>query len=158
MSHLNDQGKATMVNVGSKEKTARKAQAKCDVILGSEIVQLIKENQIKKGDVLSVANIAGIMAAKNASNLIPLCHTILIDKVEINFDIDESNGLVEITSIVETRERTGVEIEALVAASVSAVTIYDMCKSVDKKISIDNLRLVKKTGGKSGDFNIEKIV
>ena len=81
MSHLNDQGKATMVNVGSKEKTARKAQAKCDVILGSEIVQLIKENQIKKGDVLSVANIAGIMAAKNASNLIPLCHTILIDKV-----------------------------------------------------------------------------
>jgi len=88
--------------------------------------------------------------------LIPLCHTILIDKVAINFDINKSNDLVEITSIVETRERTGVEIEALVAASVSAVTIYDMCKSVDKKIRIDNLRLVKKTGGKSGDFNIEK--
>lgn len=156
MSHLNNQGKATMVNVGFKEKTVRKAQAKCDVILGSEIVQLIKENQIKKGDVLSVANIAGIMAAKNASSLIPLCHTILIDQVEINFDIDESNGLIEITSLVETRERTGVEIEALVAVSVSAVTIYDMCKSIDKKIRIDNLRLVKKTGGKSGDFNIEK--
>jgi len=156
MSHLNDQGQAAMVNVGSKEKTVRTAQAKCDVILGSEIVQLIKENQIKKGDVFSVANIAGIMAAKNTSNLIPLCHTILIDKVAINFDINKSNDLVEITSIVETRERTGVEIEALVAASVSAVTIYDMCKSVDKKIRIDNLRLVKKTGGKSGDFNIEK--
>ena len=96
------------------------------------------------------------MAAKKASNLIPLCHTILIDKVEINFDIDENNSQVEITSIVETSERTGVEIEALVAASVAGVTIYDMCKSVDKKIRIDNLRLVKKTGGKSGDFDIEK--
>ena len=157
MSHLDDQGKATMVNVGSKEKTIRKAEAKCDVILGMEILQLIKENQIKKGDVFSVANIAGIMAAKKASNLIPLCHSILIDKVEINFEIVESNGQVEITSIVETSERTGVEIEALVAASVAGITIYDMCKSVDKKIRIDNLRLVKKTGGKSGDFDIEKI-
>jgi len=156
MSHLNDQGKATMVNVGSKEKTIRKAEAKCNVILGDEILGLIKDNQIKKGDVFSVANIAGIMAAKKASNLIPLCHTILIDKVEINFDIDENNSQVEITSIVETSERTGVEIEALVAASVAGVTIYDMCKSVDKKIRIDNLRLVKKTGGKSGDFDIEK--
>ena len=96
------------------------------------------------------------MAAKKASNLIPLCHSILIDKVEINFEIVESNGQVEITSIVETSERTGVEIEALVAASVAGITIYDMCKSVDKKIRIDNLRLVKKTGGKSGDFDIEK--
>lgn len=157
MSHLDAQGKATMVNVGSKEKTIRKAEAKCDVILGVEILKLIKENQIKKGDVFSVANIAGIMAAKKASNLIPLCHSILIDKVEINFEIVESNGQVEITSIVETSERTGVEIEALVAASVAGITIYDMCKSVDKKIRIDNLRLVKKTGGKSGDFDIEKI-
>ncbi|MFL2746405.1 MAG: cyclic pyranopterin monophosphate synthase MoaC [Dehalococcoidia bacterium] len=156
MSHLDDQGKATMVNVGSKEKTIRTAEAKCDVILGAEILELIKDNQIKKGDVFSVANIAGIMAAKKASNLIPLCHTILIDKVEINFDIDENNSQVEITSIVETSERTGVEIEALVAASVAGVTIYDMCKSMDKKIRIDNLRLVKKTGGKSGDFDIEK--
>ena len=156
MSHLDDQGKATMVNVGFKEKTIRKAEAKCNVILGDEILGLIKDNQIKKGDVFSVANIAGIMAAKKASNLIPLCHTILIDKVEINFDIDENNSQVEITSIVETSERTGVEIEALVAASVAGVTIYDMCKSVDQKIRIDNLRLVKKTGGKSGDFDIEK--
>ena len=117
---------------------------------------LIDQGGIKKGDVLSVARLAGIMAAKKASNLIPLCHSILIDKVEINFEIVESNGQVEITSIVETSERTGVEIEALVAASVAGITIYDMCKSVDKKIRIDNLRLVKKTGGKSGDFDIEK--
>ncbi|MQG18747.1 MAG: cyclic pyranopterin monophosphate synthase MoaC [SAR202 cluster bacterium] len=156
MTHLDDNGEASMVNVASKEKTIRKAEAKCTVVVGAEVLKLIIDNQIKKGDVFSTANIAGIMAAKKASNLIPLCHTILLDKVGISFEIDQIHHQVHVTSVVESSERTGVEIEALVAASVAGITIYDMCKSVDKKIHIDNLHLVKKTGGKSGDFDIEK--
>jgi len=155
LSHFDAQGKAVMVEVGHKETTYRRARAGGSVLVNAETLQLIKEGRADKGDVLGIARVAGIMAAKKTSELIPLCHPILISSVNITFSLDETNNKVLIEATVNSQGKTGVEMEALSAAAVTALTIYDMCKAVDRAIRIDNLRLVRKSGGKSGDIVLE---
>ena len=142
-SHTNDQGEAKMVDVGKKPDVFRAAIAKGSISLAEETISLIKDNQIKKGDVLSVARIAGIQAAKKTSEMIPLCHPLLLTNIEVSFEI--RNDCIEIESKVECTGKTGVEMEALTAVSVAALTIYDMCKAVDKKMKIGNILLVHKS-------------
>jgi cyclic pyranopterin phosphate synthase len=155
MTHINDSGKAAMVNVGAKSVTRRTAVAKGSVVMQAATLKTVKENAIEKGDVLGVARIAGIMGAKSTSQLIPLCHPLPLDKVEIKFRLDEERSLVEIETIVETQAKTGVEMEALTAVSVAALAIYDMVKAIDRRAMIDGIKLVRKTGGKSGDIELE---
>lgn len=138
-----------MVNVGSKRISKRMAHARCRVILGEEVIQLIQQDKMAKGDVLSVARIGGILGAKWTSHLIPLCHQIPLDHVEVKFQLEKDSVVVD--SWVRAEFKTGVEMEALTAASIAALTIYDMCKAVNKRIRITECRLVEKTGGKS-DF------
>lgn len=147
-SHFNEEGHAKMVDVSLKDKTLRTAIAKCDVYVNKETLHQIKTGGIKKGDVLSVAQVAGIMACKNTSNIIPMAHPLPISSIDIHFSLYDE-GKIEVISEVKVNERTGVEMEALTACSVCALTIYDMCKALQKDIRIDNLHLVKKTGGKS---------
>ena len=142
-----------MVDVTEKNKTERVATATGKVIASKETIDLIKEGKIGKGDVLGVARVAGIMAIKKTSDLIPMCHPIMINGCSIDFEIDEENSQIIINSTVKIFEKTGVEMEALTGVSVAALTIYDMCKAVDKRMKIDGIHLVKKTGGKSGEFN-----
>jgi cyclic pyranopterin phosphate synthase len=144
-----------MVDISNKNITLRKAKAACDVITSHESFSAIKNNKIEKGDVLSSARIAGILAAKKTSSIIPLCHPILISHIEITFDLDERNNVISITSKVVSSGQTGVEMEALTAVTISGLTIYDMCKSIDKQTIITNIRLLKKSGGKSGPINFE---
>ena len=151
-THFDEQGKAHMVNISSKDKTKRIAIAKGDVLVSSETLELIRSNNIGKGDVFGVARIAGIMAAKKTSTTIPLCHPIPISAIEIDFQTQQDSLCIAIETKVTTVGKTGVEMEALVAVSVAALTIYDMVKSVDKKVSINNIRLAYKEGGKSGTF------
>ena len=155
LTHVDESGKARMVDVGSKAVTQRVAVAKGSVVMRPETLELVRTNGFEKGDVLGVARVAGIMAAKNTSQLIPLCHPIPLDNVSIEFHLDGSRNTVDIESAVSTMAKTGVEMEALTAVSVAALTIYDMVKSVDRKTRIDGLRLVSKTGGKSGDILLE---
>mgnify|MGYP003550155303 CR=1 FL=1 len=152
-THFDSQGNAVMVDVTEKNKTERVATATGKVIASKETIDLIKEGKIGKGDVLGVARVAGIMAIKKTSDLIPMCHPIMINGCSIDFEIDEENSQVIINSTVKIFEKTGVEMEALTGVSVAALTIYDMCKAVDKRMKIDGIHLVKKTGGKSGEFN-----
>lgn len=147
LTHVDESGKAKMVNVIDKEETKRRAVAKGQVFVGAEISKLIAANMMKKGDVLSIAQIAGIMGAKNTSNLIPLTHNIPLSSIKIEVKLNE-NYFVEIEAAVECFGRTGVEIEALMAVSISALTIYDMCKAVSHDIIISNIRLMEKSGGK----------
>lgn len=154
-SHLNREGKARMVDVTSKEETMREGRARAKVIISPQTFNLLKEGGLKKGDVFAVAQIAGIQAAKRTWELIPLCHSIPLGLVEINFFPHEEENSIEVESFVRTKGKTGVEMEALVACAISALTIYDMCKSVERGIRIENLRLVFKTGGKSGTFRGE---
>lgn len=156
LTHIDQNGKAMMVDVTDKESTVRTAQAFAKVILGEEVFQLVKSNNIKKGDVLTTAKIAGISAAKKCSELIPLCHNIFISKVDIELKLIENDFSVEIFSFAKTTSQTGIEMEALTAASIAALTIYDMCKGVSKSIKIKNIHLLSKTGGKSGDYNYSK--
>ena len=151
LSHVNAKGEARMVNVGAKEDTLRIAEASGRVRMQPSTLEKIKNNQIKKGDVLSVARIAGIMASKKTAGLIPLCHTILINEVSVEFEF-AGDEYVRITSRAESTGKTGVEMEALVAVSVSALTIYDMCKAVDRGMTIESVRLERKSGGKSGTY------
>jgi len=151
LSHVKPDGEARMVDVGQKADTAREAVARGKVLMKPSTLEQIKANQMKKGDVLAVARVAGIMAAKKTPDLIPLCHTILIDSVTVEFDLSGSNWL-GITTRANSTGKTGVEMEALVAASVSALTIYDMCKAVDKDMTITEIYLESKTGGKSGSY------
>ncbi len=144
-----------MVNVTGKADTARIAIARGMVRMQPATFQLIKQGGTAKGDVLSVAQLAGIMAAKKTPDLIPLCHPILIGNVNIEFTPDEANSVIEITATVESTGKTGVEMEALTATAVTALTIYDMCKAVDRGMKIENIRLVKKSGGKSGTIALE---
>lgn len=144
-----------MVDISAKADTERKAVAKCLVRMSAASFRLMQKGEMAKGDVLSVARLAGIMGAKQTPQLIPLCHPILIGDVTIDFDLDEKNGTVEITTAVKSIGKTGVEMEALTAAAITALTIYDMCKAVDKGIKIENIRLVKKSGGKSGTVTLE---
>jgi cyclic pyranopterin monophosphate synthase len=153
-THFNDQGRAKMVDISAKEITVRIARAKTSIQLTEEVYKKIKNHDIGKGDVLSVAQVAGIMAAKQTSNVIPMCHPIPIKGVDIEFDweIADNTFVLLITSTVKTKGSTGVEMEALTSASISALTVYDMCKAIDKSMVIGPTYLVEKTGGKSGDF------
>ena len=151
LTHLNSKGKARMVDVTQKGDTEREAVAKSKVIMKPATLQLIKAGGLEKGDVLSVARIAGIMAAKQTPHLIPLCHPLLLNNITVEFDLS-GNDTVEITARVKSTGKTGVEMEALVAASVSALTIYDMCKSADRAMTITDIHLESKKGGKSGTY------
>ena len=152
LTHLDEKGKAEMVDVGQKEITHRRARASSKIFMESRTLSLIKENKVKKGDVLTVAKIAGIFSAKQTFNLIPLCHPLSLSKVDLDLKINESEQAVEIISQVEANDRTGVEMEALTCAAIAALTIYDMCKSVDRKMVISEVKLLEKSGGKSGEW------
>lgn len=149
-THFNESGRAHMVNVGKKDDTKRVAVARGSIKMKKETVSLIKDGLIKKGDVLSVAQVGGIMGAKKTSDLIPMCHNIFISGADISFNVLEDE--IEIEATVSTIGKTGIEMEALSAVSMAALTIYDMCKAADKSMVIDNIRLMKKTGGKSGEY------
>lgn len=149
-THFNEKGRAHMVNVSEKDDTKRIAVARGTIKMKKETISLIKEGLIKKGDVLSVAQIGGIMGVKKTSDIIPMCHNIFITGSDINFNIGENE--IEIEATVSTVGKTGVEMEALTAVTTAALTIYDMCKAVDKDMVIENVHLVKKTGGKSGEY------
>lgn len=151
-THFNESGKAKMVEVGDKEDTKRVALAKGTIKMNSKTLEMITDGQIKKGDVLSVAQVAGIMGAKKTSDIIPMCHNIFITGADIEFEVDEEDSSIHIEAVVKTTGKTGVEMEALNAVTTAALTIYDMCKAVDKDMTIDNIRLIKKTGGKSGIY------
>lgn len=153
LNHFDEKGNAVMVDVSEKNETKRVAVAKGSIKVSKEIMNLIKTGNIKKGDVLGVSRVAGIMASKQTSNLIPMCHPLMINGANIDFQLDEENSKVIIYGSVKTTGKTGVEIEALTAVSVAALTIYDMCKAVDKRMVIENIHLVSKTGGKSGEFH-----
>lgn len=152
LTHLDDSGRARMVDVGGKPDTERLAIAKGEVVMKKATLDLIRAGAIKKGDVLTVAQIAGIAAAKRTSDLIPLCHPLPITHAEVTLDLDDSLPGVVITASVKTAGKTGVEMEALTAVSVAALTVYDMAKAAEKTMKIQNIRLVEKRGGKSGDI------
>ncbi len=152
LTHFNDEGKAHMVNISDKDETKRIAIARGAVSVNQDTLELIKSDNIAKGDVLGVARLAGIMAAKNTSSTIPLCHPIPISSIEIEFQIQNELSSIDIEAVVSTVGKTGVEMEALVAVSTAALTIYDMVKSVDKSVIITNIHLTYKEGGKSGTF------
>ncbi|MDO8750315.1 MAG: cyclic pyranopterin monophosphate synthase MoaC [Dehalococcoidia bacterium] len=156
LSHLDAQGRARMVDVGEKEPTARVAVARGTVRMKPETLRLIQQGQMEKGDVLAVARIAGIMGAKKTSELVPLCHPIPIDQVTVELEPDEAQGAIQITATARTTAKTGVEMEALTAVSVAALTIYDMAKAVDRGMRIEGIRLVSKRGGQSGDILLEQ--
>ncbi|MCC6548979.1 MAG: cyclic pyranopterin monophosphate synthase MoaC [Ignavibacteriaceae bacterium] len=151
-SHIDSDGKASMVDVSGKVTSIRTAEAEATVNVTKELLSLIQQNQIAKGDVFSTARIAGIQAAKLTAGLIPLCHNIFISKVDVDFQVDEISNTIKIQSFCKTESQTGIEMEALMAVSVAALTIYDMCKAVDKGIFISKIKLLSKTGGKSGDY------
>jgi cyclic pyranopterin phosphate synthase len=155
LTHIDESGQASMVDVGWKDDTDREAVAKAAITMEPDTLALIKANNMKKGDVLGVARIAGIMAAKNTSNLIPLCHPLPLNQVTIDFEIDDEANSITITGTTNVTGKTGVEMEALTAVSIAALTIYDMCKAVDRAMRIDGVRLARKTGGKSGDVFLE---
>lgn len=151
LTHLDAEGRAAMVDVGSKPETERAATACARVAMQAETLRMILAGEAKKGDVFGVARIAGIMAAKRTAELIPLCHPLPISAVAVDIAPDGEHGVV-VSATVRTTGRTGVEMEALTAASVAALTIYDMCKAVDRAMRVDGLRVVAKSGGASGDF------
>jgi cyclic pyranopterin phosphate synthase len=152
LSHLDEEGRVRMVGVGHKPATERVAVARGEVRMKRETLRLIAQGGVPKGDVLTTAQIAGIMAAKRTHDLIPLCHPLPLTKVDIDFEIDETTPRVEITATARCTGQTGVEMEALTAVSVAALTIYDMAKAVEKTMEIGRIHLVSKTGGKSGDW------
>ena len=155
LTHLDDQGNAHMVDVSAKNVTSRTATAKARVLMQPETLALILEGKAKKGDVIATARIAGIMAAKKTHELIPLCHPLMISKVSVEFEPDQASSLIEVTAMVKVEGKTGVEMEALTACSVACLTLYDMCKAVDRGMRITDMRLVEKSGGKSGSFTAE---
>jgi len=155
-NHFDQAGNAIMVDVTYKEVTSRTAVAQGSIKVSPEIIEAIENGTSKKGDVLGVARVAGIMATKRTSDLIPMCHPLALNKCSIDFDIDENVGTVTAVCTVRTDGKTGVEMEALTGVSVTLLTIYDMCKAIDKRMCIENLHLVSKQGGKSGDFCYDK--
>ena len=152
-THFDNSGNAVMVDVSKKEKTERVAIAVGKIKVSVETLDLIKEGNVGKGDVLGVARVAAIMGSKQTSNLIPMCHPIMINGCNVDFEIDDVNSEIKITSKVKIFEKTGVEMEALTSVTIAALTIYDMCKAIDKRMVISDIHLLKKTGGKSGEFN-----
>lgn len=153
LSHTDDKGNARMVDVGGKKATERIAVAAGEVRMRPETLALIRNNELEKGDVLTVAQVAGVQAGKRTAELIPFCHPLPLDHLAVEFELDDGLPGVRILATAKTNGKTGVEMEALTAASVAALTIYDMAKSAEKGMRIENLRLVKKAGGKSGDWN-----
>ena len=151
-THFNDQGRAKMVDVGEKSPTRRTATAAARVLVNENTFALIRSGGMKKGDVLTVAQVAGVMGAKRTPDLIPMCHPILMDGIDLSLHLDEQRCAVEIQATVSCDGRTGVEMEALTAVSTAALTVYDMCKAVQKDMVITDIRLIKKTGGVHGDF------
>ena len=155
LSHLDAQGNAHMVDVSDKDVTARSATASALVKMRPETLTLILGGKAKKGDVLATARIAGIMAAKKTHELIPLCHPLMITKVSVEFAPDTEHSIIAVTATVKVEGKTGVEMEALTACSIACLTLYDMCKAVDRAMTITDLRLIEKSGGKSGHFRAE---
>ena len=155
LTHIDTDGNATMVDVSDKDVTARVAVARGRISMKPETLKLIEEGSISKGDVLSVARLAGIMAAKKTSDLIPLCHPLALNKVSLDFNVDDVNTAIEITGIAKVSGRTGVEMEALTAVSIAALTIYDMAKAVDRSMVIGDVKLTHKSGGKSGTYDAD---
>ena len=157
-THFNDQGRAKMVDVGEKAPTRRTATAAARVLGNENTFALIRSGGMKKGDVLTVAQVAGVMGAKRTPDLIPMCHPILMDGIDLSLRLDEQRCAVEIQATVSCDGRTGVEMEALTAVSTAALTVYDMCKAVQKDMVITDIRLVSKTGGVHGDYKREERV
>ncbi len=153
LTHFDAQGNARMVDVGSKADTERVAVARASVVMQPETLQLIRDGKVAKGDVLAVAQLAGIMAAKRTADLIPLCHPLALTAVDLRLSCDAARHAVDIEATCRLRGKTGVEMEALTAVSVAALTVYDMCKSADRGMVIGDVRLVHKSGGKSGAFD-----
>ncbi len=152
LTHFDDQGNARMVDVGGKEVTERVATAQGSVLMQPATIALIRQGGIKKGDVLSVERLAGIMGAKRTPDLIPLCHPLSLSSVTVDLSVDEARNAVDITATCKLSGKTGVEMEALTAVSVAALTVYDMCKAVDKAMRLTDIRLTHKSGGKSGTY------
>ncbi|HEY4684497.1 MAG TPA: cyclic pyranopterin monophosphate synthase MoaC, partial [Dehalococcoidia bacterium] len=150
--HIDDAGRARMVDVTAKDETVRVAVAKGRVVMKPETLRLLSRGEIAKGNVLTTAQVAGVMAAKRAHELIPMCHPLLLSGIDVTLEPDEAAGSVEITATVRTTGKTGVEMEALVAVSVAGLTVYDMCKAVDRGMRLEAVRLLRKSGGKSGDW------
>lgn len=155
LTHINDNGDAQMVDVSDKNNTAREAKAGAVVLMKAETLELIVSGSHKKGDVLAVARVAGIQAAKKCWELIPLCHPLMLSKVSIELTPNQEKSCIEIIATAKVNGKTGVEMEALTAASVAALTIYDMCKAVDRFMRIDNVQLLEKKGGKSGHWKLQ---
>ena len=155
LTHFNEQGEAVMVDVTDKEVTKRIAIAKGKIIVNPEIMAQVKVGSNQKGDVLGIARVAGIMAVKKTADLIPLCHPLFISKCIIEFELDETTNTIEATCTVKVNHKTGVEMEALTGVNVALLTIYDMCKAVCKKMTITDIHLAYKSGGKSGEFSYE---
>ncbi|MDD4681465.1 MAG: cyclic pyranopterin monophosphate synthase MoaC [Clostridia bacterium] len=155
LTHIDKNGRPRMVDVGEKEDSKRTAVARGSVYMNAETLERIKTGSMEKGDVLSVAQTAGIMAAKNTASAIPMCHNILITGIEMNFIIDQENFAVHIEACANTIGKTGIEMESLHAVSIAALTIYDMCKAIDRGMRITDIRLMRKSGGNSGDFQNE---
>jgi cyclic pyranopterin monophosphate synthase len=153
LSHFDKAGNARMVDVGAKDETERRATARATVTMAPATLRLIVDKKAAKGDVLAVAQLAGIMAAKRTPDLIPLCHPLALSSVDVRLSCDEKRNAVDIEATCKLKGRTGVEMEAMTAASVAALTVYDMCKAVDRGMVISEVRLIHKSGGKSGTFN-----
>jgi cyclic pyranopterin phosphate synthase len=153
LTHLDEKGRPKMVDVSAKEVSERLAVARASISMKPATLQLIRNAGIEKGDVLGAAQVAGIMAAKKTSELIPMCHPIAITSVEMDFQIDEDDSTITAVVTAKTTDRTGIEMEAMTGAAVAALTIYDMCKAVDRSMTISDVQLVKKTGGKSGTYD-----
>lgn len=152
LTHLNSEGKAAMVDVGAKASTLREAVAAGALYMKKETIKMIASDNIAKGNVLEVARLAGIMAAKKTADLVPLCHQLNLSSVTVDFEVDNKKNRINITSKARCRGQTGVEMEALTAVSVAALTIYDMCKAVDRSMTISDVKLLEKRGGKSGTW------
>jgi cyclic pyranopterin monophosphate synthase len=153
LTHLDDKGRARMVDVSAKDVTVRQATARGRISMSAETLRMITEGRAKKGDVLAAARIAGIMAAKKTHELIPLCHPLAISSVSVDFTPDAAANAIEVSATVKVEGKTGVEMEALTAVSVACLTIYDMCKSADRAMRIGDIRLTEKSGGKSGHYS-----
>ena len=152
LSHIDARGRAKMVDVSAKDDTAREATARGRIVMQPETLRLIQRGGVPKGDVLAVAQVAGIMAAKKTHELIPMCHPLLLTGIDVTLTPDEKASCVEIEATIRTTGKTGVEMEALTAVTVAALTVYDMCKAADRGMRIENVRLVRKSGGKSGVY------
>ncbi len=156
LTHIGDDGDARMVDVSDKDITDRTATARGSVLMAPETLQLIIDGTVKKGDVISVARLAGIMAAKRTAELIPLCHPLALNKIDVDLSCDPDRNAVDIVATCRVSGRTGVEMEALTAVSTAALTVYDMCKAVDRGMQLTDIRLVHKAGGNSGEFRADK--